>query len=128
MKFITQILVVLLLIPASVAAQYSSVVAVDPAQEGSSIAIEIPLAGSSALSGLKWFHNDGDQVFPKVVIVEGQAGLPPDLTNPGLILDEVSGVSMGWGQICSYHKEESLSRQSAIELTYTKAKDVTLSL
>lgn len=99
MKTIGQLVLALLLTPASAAAQYPSVIAVSPALEGSSIGIEVPTPGGAALVGLKWFHNDGSEVFPRVVIVEGEAGHPPDLANPGLILDDISGVSMGWGEL-----------------------------
>ncbi|RKZ12522.1 hypothetical protein DRQ53_09195 [bacterium] len=100
MKFIILFLFVLVFVPGSAAAaDYPSIVSVHPADEGASIAIEIPTAGSAALAGLRWFHNDGEHDFPKVVVIEGEAGVAPDLTNPGLILQEVSGVSMGWGQL-----------------------------
>jgi hypothetical protein len=88
---------ILFFLPSMAAAQYESVVSVHPATEGSCIAVEIPTA--AALGGLRWFHNDGTQVFPRVVIIEGEAGAAPDLTNPGLILDQVAGVSAGWGEL-----------------------------
>ncbi|RKZ10531.1 hypothetical protein DRQ32_07045 [bacterium] len=99
MKHLICLLTVLLLAPAGASAQYDAVVSVTPAVEGSCIAVEIAMENGAALAGLQWFHNDGGQVFPKVVIVEGQAGSPPDLSQPGLILDQVTGVSMDWGQL-----------------------------
>jgi hypothetical protein len=97
------LMVVILWVPAVIQAQstpeFEAVVSLRPAVEGSCLAVEIRLDGSVALSGLTWFHNDGDQVFPQVVIVEGEAGSPPGLTNPGLVLDQVAGVSLDWGQL-----------------------------
>jgi len=76
---------------------------------------------------LRWFHNDGEQIFPKVVIVEGQAGLAPDLTNPGLILDEVSGVSMGWGQL-SLDSPVTSSTGTAFAVFFLPANELTTGL
>ncbi|RKZ09306.1 hypothetical protein DRQ32_08340 [bacterium] len=98
MKHISTFVAILALIPVMAHAGYESVISVSPAVNGSSIAVEVPTTGG-ALSGLRWFHNDDNQVFPRVVIVEGQPNTPPDLTNPGLILDEVTGVSTGWGEL-----------------------------
>lgn len=99
MRTKTFLLLGLLLLPANSLAQYTKVISVNPATDRACIAIEIPTDGGSSLTGLRWFANDGEQVFPRVVIVEGQAGSPPDLTNPGLILDEVTGVSMQWREL-----------------------------
>jgi len=99
MRYSCCLLCVLLVLPSLAAADYTRVLGVSPARNGASMGIEIALDNGAALSGLRWFNNDASQVFPKVVIVEGQAGQAPDLTNPGLVLAEVAGVSSGWGEL-----------------------------
>jgi len=99
MKHILCVLAVLVFLPSMVMAEYDAVISVEPAVDGSCIAVEISTSNGASLSGLRWYHNDGQQVFPRVVIIEGTAGAAPDLTNPGLILDEVTGVSADWGTL-----------------------------
>ena len=89
-----------LLGPALVAhADYDAVLGLRPAGDHVGVAIEIETSQGSALSGLRWFNNDESYPFPRLVLVEGEAGQAPDLTDPGLILLELEGESLAWGEV-----------------------------
>lgn len=78
---------------------FEAVLTLEPPLPGSSVAIEIPTPSGQGLTGLKWFHNDAQVAFPKLVLVEGESGSPPDLSNAGLILLELTGQSLSWGEV-----------------------------
>lgn len=99
MKSLTIVLTILALGSPAFADPFTAVISVDPAREGSCIAVELDLSDGQALAGLRWFHNDGEQVFPRVVLVEGTAGRAPDLGTPAIVLAEVPGVSLDWGEL-----------------------------
>jgi hypothetical protein len=69
-----------------------------PAGPDNYVAIEITHAPGVALSGLLWFHNDETVEFPSLILMEGETGNPPDLLNAALILEELSGASLDWGE------------------------------
>ena len=80
-------------------AEYTAVIGLTPPGETSCVAVEIETTQESALSGLRWYNNDESHPFPRLVLVEGQAGQAPDLSDPGLVLLEIEGESLSWGQV-----------------------------
>jgi len=63
------------------------------------------VGGSSVLrqrgvqGGLRWFHKDDEVAFPRLVLMEGDPAEGADLENAALILLEVVGASLAWGQV-----------------------------
>lgn len=80
-------------------AEYDAVLGLRPAGDHIGVAVEIETSQGSALSGLRWFNNDETYPFPRLVLVEGEAGQAPELTDPGLILLELEGESLAWGEV-----------------------------
>jgi hypothetical protein len=78
---------------------YDQVLYLHPPLATSCLAIEIPTPDGIGLSGLRWWHNDAQVAFPKLVLLEGVSGQSPDLSNAALILIEIVGASLAWGQV-----------------------------
>jgi len=98
----TLILVALLLTlgdgPASGSGTFDAIVGPTPPGPMNCIAVEIPTP-PGGIAGLRWVHNDAAQTFPRLVLVEGEAGEAPDLSLPGLVLFELDGPSLTWGHV-----------------------------
>jgi hypothetical protein len=95
------VLLVLALLPtnAAVADEVDGVLSLYPVGSSTYLAVEITLAQGQSLSGLQWYNNDGTMAFPKLLLMEGSEGSPPDLAETGMILDEVTGESLSWGDV-----------------------------
>lgn len=72
---------------------------ISPVLDHSCIAIKIPVGSTQALSGLKWFNNDGDIMFPKIKAAPGYTDVPPQLTSGILVAENVVGGEFGWGEV-----------------------------
>jgi hypothetical protein len=69
-----------------------------PVDAQTCLAVRIDLPSGQALAGIQWFHNDGSVPFPEVLFMEGDGGSPPDLSDTGMLLDQVVGESLSWGE------------------------------
>jgi hypothetical protein len=78
---------------------YDKVLYLAPPLSTSCLAVEIPTPEGQGLSGLRWFHNDAQVAFPRLVLMEGDPAEGPDLSNTALILLEVTGASLAWGEV-----------------------------
>lgn len=63
------------------------------------IAVEIALNEDEALARVKWFNNDGQAAFQKVLVVAGEKGGPPALGEDAVVVQSVAGPSSGWGEV-----------------------------
>ncbi|RKZ13656.1 hypothetical protein DRQ53_13000 [bacterium] len=75
------------------------ILSLSPVAEHSCIAAPIALAEGQSLSGLSWLNNDSSQPFPKLLLMEGLPGVAPDISQTGLILQEVTGEVLEWGEV-----------------------------
>ena len=75
------------------------VVGLYPVGSNSAMAIAITPQGGAALIALDWYHNDGTQAFPRLLLMEGEVGSPPDLAETAMILEEITGASLAWGHV-----------------------------
>ncbi len=78
---------------------YDGILSLTPVQEHSCLAVAIPVTPGQTLLGISWIHNDGSLAFPNLLIMEGEAGVPPDLSQTSMVLQEVTGASLAWGQV-----------------------------
>jgi len=81
------------------ATEVDGVVGLYPVGSNSAMAVAITPPEGQALSGVDWYHNDGTQAFPRLLLMEGEAGSPPDLANTAMILEEITGASLAWGHV-----------------------------
>lgn len=75
------------------------VIGFNPVESQSCIGVWVPLADDEALSGVRWFNNDGTVAYTKLYLAGG------NVDGPGLISDAVSvselvqGGSSAWSQV-----------------------------
>jgi hypothetical protein len=67
--------------------------------EHSCIAAPIVLGEGEALAGISWLNNDSSDPFPKLLLMEGTPGTPPDLSETCLILQQITGEVLQWGDV-----------------------------
>jgi len=59
----------------------------------------VPIPEGKALSGFLWYNNDGNAVFPEILLESGTPNTPVTLTNAQLMAENVQGVSQGWSEM-----------------------------
>jgi hypothetical protein len=90
--------IVLALLPLRIAEASPKILSLVPPTEHTCLAFRIELPEGQALSGLRWHHNDSTLPFPRLLFMEAQAEGSPDLSQTGLILKDLSGDELGWGE------------------------------
>lgn len=75
------------------------IMALHPVFESTYVAIEIPLAEDQLVSGVMWYNNDDQTVFPRVLAAAAYDGIAPDLADALVIVQNVSGQEDGWSQL-----------------------------
>ena len=74
-------------------------VGLTPVLEHSVIAVEVQVTPDTPITGLRWYHNDANVVFPHVLLVEGELFQPPVLSETAVVLEDVGGASLAWSEI-----------------------------
>ena len=80
-------------------ADYDRILALEPATATTCVAVEIATPPGQPVTGLRWLHNDANTPFPRLLLVEGEVGIPPQVDAPGLVLLELTGASLAWGDV-----------------------------
>ncbi len=80
-------------------AQVDGILGLQPVGAVAYVSVEVSVAGGESLAGLTWYHNDESTTFPRILLMEGQPNTPPDLGQTALILLEITGESLGWGDV-----------------------------
>ena len=78
---------------------FDGILSLTPVGEHSCLSISVPVTPGQPIAGLTWIHNDASTAFPKLLIMEGTIGQPPDLTQTSLVLEEITGESLGTGTV-----------------------------
>ncbi len=63
------------------------------------VAVEVPVEANQTVSGLMWYNNDEETVFPKLVAAAANPGMPPNLEDALVIVDNVTGAEDGWSEL-----------------------------
>jgi len=89
------------LLPSSATAPdpVDGVFGLSPAAATNSVAVEMEQPPGQVLTGVRWYHNDGTQTFPRLRLLEAAEGVAPDLQDTGLLLAELGGASLAWGDV-----------------------------
>ena len=90
---------VLICSPAQADSGYDGMLSLSPVGKHSCLAVALPVTPGQPISGLSWIHNDGTMTFPRLLIMEGEAGTPPDLSQTALVLEEITGETLAWGEV-----------------------------
>src|SRR6056297_697950 len=71
-------------------------IGLDPVTEDSYAAIWVPLEEGQAIAGLRWLNNDGQLVYPAVLVASGVADEPVDASEAEIAATDVQGPSLDW--------------------------------
>ncbi len=77
----------------------SGVFGLAPVADGAALAVWVPLESGEAVSGVKWYNNDGSKVFPKMLAVAGEVTHPSALDNAVLVGEDIAGSTLGWSEV-----------------------------
>jgi hypothetical protein len=81
----------------------------EQAQQNSCIAVWVPVGNNMAISGMKWYNNDGTVAFPEVLVQSGTAEYPVALPDAFPVAVNVSGQSGAWSEVSFSELVGSLS-------------------
>jgi hypothetical protein len=70
-----------------------------PMPDGAAMAVWVPLSSVEAVSGVRWFNNDGSKVFPEVLAVAGDSAYPSQMSEAVQVGSDVAGSTLGWSEI-----------------------------
>ena len=73
--------------------------ALTPVLERSCIAVKISLSPVQALGGIRWFNNDAQAVFPKILVASGYTDYPPRYDDGVVQAENVAGAEVAWSEI-----------------------------
>ena len=95
------ILVIALAIPVSglQAQEISGVFGMAPVTADAAMAVWVPLESGQSVAGVRWFNNDGSQVFPEVLAVAGDPEYPSPLADAVQVGTNVAGATLGWSEL-----------------------------
>jgi len=77
----------------------SGVAGLRPVTAQSCIAIWVPIAEGQALSGFTWFNNDGNIVYPEILLESGVPNNPVFLDDSRVVAENVRGSSFEWSGV-----------------------------
>lgn len=69
-----------------------------PVLERSCIAVKVSLAADQALSGVRWYNNDDQTVFPQVLVASGYTNYPPLFEDGVVVANSVIGEEVAWSE------------------------------
>lgn len=101
-----------LMLAATIMAASQVLAAADPSQvkvegalgiarslDNSCIAVWIAVPDNMAISGMKWYNNDGTIPFPQVLVQSGRPDNPVDLPDAVPVAENVFGESSDWSEV-----------------------------
>jgi len=72
---------------------------VTPVLERSCIAIKVPITAMQALAGLRWYNNDDQTPFPKLIVASGLDELPPHFDDGVVVAEDLTGNRLAWSEL-----------------------------
>jgi hypothetical protein len=70
-----------------------------PVTEASCAAIWVPVPEGKAIAGLRWYNNDNQVVFPRLLVASGEANAPVDASEALEVAAQVQGPAQGWAEV-----------------------------
>jgi len=87
----------------------AGVMSLTPVAERSCVAVRFLVDETEAVSGVRWFNNDGSVVFPVVFAASGLADLPPLYEDGYVVGEDVQGVNGDWSELAFSEPVASVS-------------------
>jgi hypothetical protein len=63
------------------------------------VAVEIPVTEGQSVSGLTWYNNDAETLYPEVLVAAGHHGVAPNLVDAVVLMEGVQGAESAWSQV-----------------------------
>jgi len=79
--------------------EVAGVIGLTPVETNSCVAMWVPIPEDKALSGILWYNNDEQVVFPEILLESGSADYPVSLQACQLVAENVQGVSSDWSNV-----------------------------
>jgi hypothetical protein len=109
----------------STSAEVSGVVGLHPVEAQSCVAIWVPIPADKALSGFSWYNNDGNTVFPQLLLESGTPNNPVTLAESTVMAENLQGVSSGWSEAEFDDPVACLSEGLYLLIRYPEASEYT---
>lgn len=77
----------------------SGVVGLRPVSAKSCVAVWVSIPEDLALSGFTWFNNDGNTVYPEILMESGTSISPVVLDDARVVAEDFQGASFGWSEV-----------------------------
>jgi hypothetical protein len=77
----------------------AGILGLSPVGSTTYVAVFVPLAEGQALSGIRWYNNDGLVAFPRVMLAAGVAQEPAQAADATLLQEQVQGLSSDWSEV-----------------------------
>lgn len=79
--------------------QISGMLGMSPVTEQSCAAIWLPVPEGQAVVGVRWYNNDDQTVFPRVLLASGQSDEMVDTSEAVTVATDAQGVAEGWSEV-----------------------------
>lgn len=79
--------------------EIGGMLSMNPVLEESYAAIWVPVPDNQAVTGVRWYNNDGTVVFPRVLVASGTADQPVGLEGAVVVASDVQGESLAWSEV-----------------------------
>ncbi len=80
-------------------AEPDGIFTITPVASKSCIAIKVDLNPVQALAGVRWYNNDDQVPFAKILVASGRDAVPPLYADGVVAAEEVVGHRLGWSEI-----------------------------
>ena len=90
---------------------------IDPVGETTALALWVPLDEGDAIEGIRWFNNDEETAFPKILVVAGEENQPELLANSTVFGENVVGGSSQWSDL--YFSQPLASSSSGLYVIFS---------
>lgn len=77
----------------------SGVVGLRPVSAQSCVAVWVPIPEGQALSGFTWFNNDGNTIYPEILMESGSSITPVALDEARVVAEGFQGAAFGWSEM-----------------------------
>ncbi len=70
-----------------------------PVLDRSCIAVKVSLTATQALSGVRWYNNDDQTVFPQILVASGYSEYPPLFDDGVAVASGAGGQEVAWSEV-----------------------------
>ncbi len=95
---------------------------ITPVQDRSCIVVRVPLDAKHALTGIRWFNNDDQTPFARILVASGLNEIPPMYGDARVVATDIAGARMDWSAL--QFNEPIASLTESLYLIFQLAQDI----